>query len=607
VVESPSKAKKITEMLSSEYVVQASGGHIRDLPIKPGENGYDSSTLEPIYVLTDSGKKSASFLKKRKSECTEILLATDPDREGEAIAWHVAEVMGIKKRSRVKFHEITETAIKKAINNPTPLDVNLVRAQEARRVIDRIVGWSVSLPLSRIIGEKASAGRVQSPSLGLIVEREREINTFVPHEYFGARLLIEDAWVVNWVVGKSGEQCLDKTKAEFAANVKDLVVIEFEEKEDQIAPPSPFDTASLLQAASVKLYFDPDKTMEIAQTLFQGLEGNGHGFITYHRTDETNISDDAFLMIKDYASKNGLVTVQCKRTWPKKNGAQEAHEAIRPTDFNTNIDALNEDQKALYNLIHKRCITSQLCNAVYSVRTASIQGSGLIFKATGKVVINSGWKSYSGIDETETDDQDMSDTEESELIRNKVPFLTIGQNLKATKGKILEKWTKQPSRYTKASLIKKLESLGIGRPATYSVAVDGLEKRGYATIVKRYLTPTPLAEKIYDALKGNFSFIEVGYTKELEKDLDLIAEGKKNFTTVVRNMHSGLMTELLTIGGPVKIQPARLEAKTDDGDKIKCPKCKKTMHLRTGAKGNFYGCSGYPKCKGTLPIPNQSA
>lgn len=591
VVESPSKAKKIQSMLGVDFIVQASGGHIRDLPTTSGENGYDAITFKPVYELTDRGKESVKYLKAKLEHCDEVLLATDPDREGEAIGWHVAEVLKLKSRRRVMFHEITPNAILQAVSNPTMLDVNLVRAQEARRVIDRMVGWLVSSPLSRAIGEKASAGRVQSPSLGLVVAREREIAAFVRQLFFSVKINFagNPAWSADWVSG-SGEnaKCLVQADADRAAASRSFVVNEFVEKDEFEAPPAPFDTAVLQQAASVALGFDPDKTMSIAQKLFQGLE-EGHGFITYHRTDDVNLSDDAFTMIQDYAGKNGLPVVDSKRKWKAGEGAQEAHEAIRPTDFEADTSALSSDELALYELIHKRTVASQLADVVYSVRRAKLDSDGLTFAAVGRVLKDKGWRAFGDAAEVEDEDKEV-------VAKNAVPVLAVGDSLTALDGVVTEAWTRSPGRYTKASMVKTLKALGIGRPSTYSAAVDGIEKRGYVTLEKRYLVPTAIAGKIYDALTGKFSFIEVGYTKKLEEDLDAITQGKKTFDDVVHGVAGVLESELAALGSTAA--PVKREAVAG----VVCPKCGKGMVERKGPKGKFYGCTGYPDCKGTKQI-----
>jgi len=589
IVESPSKAKKLGAMLGADYVVQASGGHIRDLPKK--SDGYDLKTLEPIYELTERGSETVKkYLKPRLDGCDKVLLATDPDREGEAIAWHCAEVLKIKNRERVKFHEITEKAILEAIRNTTPLDNNLVRAQEARRIIDRLVGWMVSSPLSRTINEKASAGRVQSPSMGLVVQRERDINSFVKKQTFGAVLSFEGGWNADWI----SNNCAIRSDAERAAARRDMKVLEFVEKDEFESPPAAFDTAVMQQAASVSLKLDPEETMKLAQSLFE------QGLITYHRTDDTNLSDDAFSMIKEYGAKNNLPVVSTKRKFKSAADAQQAHEAIRPTHFDFDASSLSGDEAKLYALILKRAVCSQLDDVVYSVRRVKLNGGTGIdfsddFVAVGKVVREKGWRSF-GV-EAENEDEDA-------VASNPVPMMSIGDQIKAVDGRVKEIWSKPSARYTKASLVKALKTLGIGRPATYAAAVDGLEKKGYVTLdKKRQLIPSELAGKIFDALSGKFSFIDVCYTKQLESDLDSIADGHKPYGEVVRKHYDVIVRELTALGGVAAPRVAAVAAKGADGKAVKCPKCGKGMVKRGSAKGEFYGCSTFPKCKGTMNIP----
>ena len=598
IVESPSKAKKIGAMLGAGYVVQASGGHIRDLPTGNDCNGYDPTTLQPIYEVTERGRESVKYLKARLAKCDCVLLATDPDREGEAIAWHVAEVLGVKNRLRVKFHEITDAAILTAVNSPTPLDDFLVKAQEARRIVDRMVGWLVSGPLSRAINERASAGRVQSPSLGLIVEREREILSFVKKQFFTASVGFGN-WSADWVVpGAEGAKCVLRAEAVRAASCRSFVVREFVERDEFESPPAPFDTAVLQQAASVALGFDPEKTMQIAQKLFQGLD-SGHGFITYHRTDDVNLSDDAFSMIQAVAVKHGLPVVVEKRKFKSAAGAQEAHEAIRPTNFEPDLTGLSDDEVALYRLIHSRALASQMTDVVSSVRRVKLVCDGLTFSAVGRVVKDKGWRDFGEDAEVEAEDGD----DRAVLAVNAVPLLAVGAVVTAVDGRVSEAWSRAPGRYTKASMIKTLKALGIGRPSTYAPSVDGLVKRLYATLVKRYLVPTPVAEKIYDALSGKFSFIRVDYTRNLEEDLDAIHQGKKRYSEVVRGVFDVLHQELAALGGAAAPRAERVAAVDVAGVAVRCPLCKKPMLLRNGSQGQFYGCSGFPKCRGSCQVP----
>lgn len=580
VVESPAKAKKIAAMLGDSYVVKASYGHIRDLPTKPGEMGYEPNTFTPIYELTERAKDTVKYLKLAMKSCSRVLLATDPDREGEAIAWHIAEVLGVKQRDRIKFNEITEAAIKAAVAKPLPLDIGLVKAQEARRIIDRQVGWLISRPLSNKISERASAGRVQSPALALVVERERSIKAFIREQFFTAVATFDNLWTAVWP--NEDELCKDIGKAELAAIKKSFVVTAFEDKAVSEDPPSPFRTSRLIQAASVALSFDPKKTMDVAQRLYQV-----HGLISYHRTDEANLSDEAYLMIAAYCGKQGLACVSEKRKWKSPEGAQEAHEAIRPTNFDCIVSPeLDPDEQALYSLIHTRAVASQMPAAIYSVRTVLLKADEFTFKAEGKVLVTLGWRAIAGHAE---------DEEDTPTLACSIPFLSIGQTLNASSVQVKEHMTRPAKRYTKASLTNALESLGIGRPATYAAMVDGLTDREYVRVEKKFLHPEILGEKVYDGLKGSFSFIETDYTKRMEESLDLIVSGKLSYLTVVQNTHTTLLAELSKYG-------SELGSAVTQETGVSCPKCQKQMIRRKGPKGMFYGCSGYPKCNGTKQI-----
>jgi DNA topoisomerase-1 len=589
VVESPSKAKKIGEMLGSNFVVQASGGHIRDLPGK--ENGWTPETFEPVYEPTERGADSIKYLKSKAALCGAVLLATDPDREGEAIAFHVAEVLKLKIRQRVKFHEITPAAILKAVQNPEPLLNNLVRAQEARRIIDRLVGWLVSSPLSKMINEKASAGRVQSPAMALVVERERTIKNFQKELRFAVKIQFAGNWFANW----DADKCTSKADAEKAASVRTFFVKNYNDEDQTEVPPAPFDTALMQQAASVALKIDPEQTMKIAQSLFE------QGLITYHRTDESNLSEDAFLMISEFARANGFATISTRRKFKSAPGAQEAHEAIRPTHFDQ-VPNLSGDEKALYDLIFKRAVCCQLADAVYSSRRVKLvdaESKTFSYSANGRTLKESGWRALGIAAEVETED------EEDELPANPVPKISCDEKISSTEnGKISESFTRPPARFTKAELVKTLKHLGIGRPSTFAPSVDGIEKKGYVKIEKRRLVPTPLADKIYDALKGKFAFIEVDFTRKLEQDLDAITAGEKSFLEVVKGVHITLSTELKALGITVSDQqkiPAK-PAVLATGETVKCPKCGGKMVQRTSSRGFFFGCAKFPKCNGTKSV-----
>lgn len=582
IVESPAKAKKLTEYLGPDFTVKASFGHVRDLPTGNGEIGYKSDTFEPVYEITERAKTTIKTLKATAKECSRVLLATDPDREGEAISWHLAELLGLKKRERIKFHEITATAVMKAINSPAQVDTALVRAQEARRIIDRQVGWLVSGPLSRKIGQRASAGRVQSPALALVVEREREIQAFNKEQFYTVNATFEGGWIATWP--HDDFQCKDKTIALSVETSKVFTVKEYEEKTVYEDPPAPFRTSKLLQAASVVLGFDPKHTMDVAQQLFQK-----HGAISYHRTDESNISDEAFAMILAYGQAHDYPMSDAKRIWKGFEGAQEAHEAIRPTDMTlVSDDSMTADEASLYKLIHARALASQMQPAEYSVVEALLVNErGDTFKAHTKTIRRHGWRVLA------VEDEEVDAQAEKVLM----PSLSVGHVLTAKAVLHEEHTTRPPKRYTKASLTNALESLGIGRPATYANMVDGLTERAYVQLLKRFLVPEAIGYSIYDALKGYFSFIETEYTKSMESDLDSIVKGEKSYRSVVSTTHQDLTIELSKFGAPIQThkEPPPVTGHI-------CSKCRNPMIKRNGPRGAFLGCSTYPKCKETQQL-----
>ncbi len=579
IIESPGKRKKLESILGAGYTVLASFGHIRDLPER--ELGVSSPDYRPQYVTDDDrAKKTVAQLKKAAAGVDRVLLATDPDREGEAIAWHVAEALKLKKRERITYGEITEKAVKAAVAAPRAIDMNLVHAQEARRVLDRLVGYRVSPALSDKVGTRLSAGRVQSPAVRLVVERERAIRAFTPTTHYGAALSAgTPVWKATWepVLPDGAEYQLDAELAAEAAAVRQLRVESFQDGTSTAAPPAPFTTSTLQQAAQAALKLKPKQTMEVAQRLYE------QGAITYMRTDSPNLSDEACEAIAAYAQANGLPLADKRRRWKAKGNAQEAHEAIRPSSIEDTEAGENEQEKALYRLIWARAVASQLAEATFATRAATftsielVGGGTAAFAAKGRTLTDPGWKALY---------DDGEDDEEAES-SNPVPVLQEGQTVTMEQGEVLTKTTKAPKRYTLATLVKELEAKGIGRPATYAAILDNISRREYiAEDKKGFLSASPVAEQIVDALVGTFDFIELDYTRELEQDLDEVAEGRKTYTAVVAGADEKLGAK---IG---RLAPA---------DSCPCPECGKPLRRRTGRNGPFWGCSGYPDCKVTLP------
>lgn len=649
LVESPGKTKKIEGFLGSGWKVMASVGHVRDLPDK--EMGVAAPDFKPHYVPTVRGKDVLSRLASAVRDAETVYLATDPDREGEAIAWHLADALKLNDAKRVTFSEITEKAVKAALDAPRSIDMGLVQAQEGRRVLDRFCGYMVSGPLCRAAGARLSAGRVQSPALRLVVERERDIRNFKVTAHFGVELLFEavenvsNGWRASWVttpwLEEGQEYFLDRATAEKVAGIRSLEALDFKESESRTAPPAPFTTSSLQQAASNALKFNPKRTMELAQKLYES------GSITYMRTDSPNLSEDFVSEARIFCEEKGWPVVTTPRTWKSKAGAQEAHEAVRPTHIEVEEAGADDAQKALYRLIRLRTLAAMLEDAVFSVRVATlagdVDGRRAEFEAKGRTLVSPGWKVL-----TLTDQTDDPDAEQE--ADNPVPSLQSGQKITVMTGKVQSKKTKPPARFTEASLVKELEKRGIGRPSTYATILDNISSREYVKSEKRFLVPTPLGETALDHLVGKFSFLDFDFTKKMESTLDDIAEGKASYRETVSAEYDRLSGEVKafsvamlpscpecgsdklwrrvkkpdkkddrswdffscsdceatfdTVDG--KPGPKREKKEKPPVTEYKCPKCGKPLYHRTGTSaktGNaydFYACSGFPKCKASF-------
>lgn len=572
IVESPGKIGKLKHILGSGWDVKASCGHVRDLPIK--ELGINEK-LEPEYTVIPDKEKIVKELQEAVKEADTVYLATDPDREGEAIAWHLAELLKLKTYKRVTYTSITPKEVLAGIGNARSIDMALVKAQEARRVLDRIVGYPTCRPLSNAIGETVSAGRVQSPAVRLVVEREREIRSFKVTQHYGVEAVfdeienIQDGWKATWKTDNfleaGQEYILDKSIAEKVAKAKNFEVLEYEESESKTAPPAPFTTSSLQQTASQKLKFTPKETMSIAQSLYEA------GLITYMRTDSPNLSDEAYEEIKSYALEQGLPVADQKRTWKSKEGSQESHEAIRPTEIAVYDIEAGEKERLLYELIRNRALACVLEDAVFAVKQAKlkalIEEKEAIFEAKGRLLTDKGWKAV----------YDNSDEEEAEE-SNPIPKLKAGNSVVAQQCRILTKQTKAKSRYTQATLIRELEKKGIGRPATYaSILSNILDKKYIREDDKNKLFATELGEKLLDAMYDNFSFIDLDFTKDMEQELDNIAESKSSYSELVGRMHRLIMQEIDDYNAK---------------NAVPCPKCGSPLkHILNKQKGyDFFAC-----------------
>ena len=579
IIESKGKVEKIQGFLGAGWKVIATLGHIRDLPEK--RLGI-SSGLVPEYELTERGGSIAKRLKAAVSG-HDVYIATDPDREGEAIAWHVAQVLKLKKVKRCTFTEVTESAVKAAIAAPRELDMNLVQAQEARRVLDRACGYLVSRPLQRVTGEKLSAGRVQTSATRLLVERERARRVFQSVTHYGVRLLFEsvenikDGWradlVTSSVLPDGQEYLQDKELAGALAGCKSLEVLDCKTTTSRQGPPAPFTTSTLMQAAA-SLKLNANDVRELSQKLYDA------GLVTYIRTDSPAMAPEAVETIRAYCSEQGWPCIAKPRVFKAKDSAQGAHECIRPTHIEVEEAGETPQEKALYRLIRLRALASQLEDAEYSTVVLRLgvdhEGRHVAFEARGRVMLSPGWRVVHGAEPV--------DEEEDQTASNPVPAMTPGTRATALAGEVLTQKTTPPSRYSEAKLIKELEQRGIGRPSTFAMIVETIKKRGYAQVEKNNLVPTALGECLIATMEGNFCFADYAYTEQMENQLDRIASGQLSYNAVVAPAYALIDAEA------VKFQ---------ESNGKNCPTCGKPMVKRRGKKGYFFGCEGYPDCKET--------
>lgn len=603
VVESPNKVKKIASLLDDDWQVLASSGHVRDLPrqvesldIQPPryEMNYEFIPRAPIPGAPGrffpGGKDRVDRIAKEAAKADMVYLATDPDREGEAIAWHLKEALNLDEADyeRVTFTEITVSAINKAVASPRRIDMKRVHAQEARRALDRIVGYAVSPLLSDQLGMTVSAGRVQSPAVRLVVDLERRIQAFRETNHFGAAVAFDGgAWSAEWntkpFLGEDQKYVLDEALATRAASCRDFRVSSSETTTQSEAPPPPFSTALLLQAASVALKFDPEVTAKLAQKLFE------QGVISYIRTDSVNFSEEAIAEMRGYAEGQGWAVPAKARRFKSKADAQEAHEAIRPTHMDATEAGETPDEQALYRLIWLRSMASQLTDARYSVNTvvleASIGSETFEFRAKGRVMVDSGWRVLTATDAADEPDGENEDGEDSEnaAASGKVPKLDAGSAKRADSGQLLKKRTKPPKRYSKAGLVKKLEATGIGRPATYPAIMANIMAKAYLVEQKRLLAPTKVGCDLVDTLvKGQFGFIELPFTRELEEDLDRIAAGEQNYVAVVGAAFDQLQSEMDGISRSGLLAP-----------RFPCPNCGKPLRRTTKDGRAYWYCTAF--------------
>ena len=652
IVESPAKAKTINKYLGSGYVVRASMGHVRDLP--KGKFGIQlDHGFEPEYVTITGKQKVIGELKKLAKAAPAVYLAPDPDREGEAIAWHLSESLGVNPKSmhRVVFNEITEKAVKAAFERPGKLDMSKVDAQQARRVLDRIMGYKLSPLLWKKVAKGLSAGRVQSVAVRLIVEREKEIRAFVKEEYWRVTAKFEEGGrPFEARLTRLGETRIDQNLDEKRAKellqrigTDALVLAELEEKPKTRPPTPPFTTSQLQQKASTMLRFSAKKTMMVAQRLYEGIEIGGEGavgLITYMRTDSTRVSDDALTSVRELIGKDfGAPYLPEKPNFfhNKAKGAQEAHEAIRPTDVRRTPEllrkALTDEQFKLYKLIWDKFVASQMKPAIASITTAAFEHGDARFVAQGEVELFDGHlRVFGAVDRTD------------EQILPK----SLAQGARYTPKSIdaTQHFTQPPPRYSEATLVKELEKRGIGRPSTYATIISTIQDRGYVVSEARKFRATELGEVVTDLLVAHFeNIINTDYTARMESDLDGVESGETDWRAVVGRFHSVFMDDLATAEvnmKDLKKQPILSDRKCDkcgapmaelfnkrgkflgcsrypecknamgvDGPRepsevvpteYTCPKCQKPMVLRSGSRGKFLACTGFPKCKSTQSV-----
>ncbi|EPT3993263.1 type I DNA topoisomerase [Campylobacter upsaliensis] len=594
IVESPAKARTISNFLGNKYEVMASKGHIRDLPKTSFGIKIEEDHFVPEYRISKDHSALVKELKEKAAKAGQVYLATDEDREGEAIAYHIAKAIGKDENSlpRIVFHEITQSAIEHALKNPRKLDINSVNAQQTRRLLDRIVGYKLSPLLGQKIQRGLSAGRVQSAALKIIVDREKEIRAFVPLEYFSIDMIFSkdlEAELVEFDAKKLEKLSLtnkDRAKLILEECQKAQFVVEnIESKERKIAPPPPFMTSTLQQSASNRLGFTPKKTMMIAQKLYEGVKTHQGtmGVITYMRTDSLNLAKEAVKsareLIKEHFGKEYLPSKENIYT-TKSKGAQEAHEAIRPTNlsFTPELAAkyLEKDELRLYTLIYNRFLACQMNPAISQSEGVFARGGRALFKISGRRVLFEGfYKVYGDMDK----DKILPEFKKAEVL--KTQKLTMSNH-----------FTEPPSRYSEAGLVKKLESLGIGRPSTYAPTISILSARDYVVIEKKQLKPNEIAFSVTELLEKNFSdIVDSHFTSNLENTLDEIAENKADWQETLREFYYPFMRKIEE--GKSTIKSQKTFTKLDE----KCPQCGSELAVRKGRYGEFIACLAFPKCR----------
>ena len=608
IVESPAKAKTIGKYLGPDFVVKASMGHLRDLPRKKMSVDLEGD-FTPQYEPIEGKDKIIEDLKSAAEKSEFIYLATDPDREGEAISWHLKEMLHLpdEKTKRVTFNEITKKAVLAGVEHPRDIDMNLVDAQQGRRILDRIVGYELSPFLWRKVRAGLSAGRVQSVVTRLIVDREREIKAYQPQEYWSIEVTLTSgrkSFLASFYGNGEGkvelhsQQETDQVLQAIEGQTYRVKTVKKSKKKRTPAPP--FITSTLQQEASRKLSMTAKRTMMVAQELYEGVEIEGQGLtglITYMRTDSLRVSDDALAAARDYiGTRFGGDYLPAKpRHYKTKKSAQDAHEAVRPTNPQLDPESLKHsltaDQYKLYKLIWSRFTASQMTDAMMDTTSVDIACSDYLFRATGQTVAFPGFLALyeEGLDEVSADD-DLAP----------LPVLNEGDELKHKKTEPKQHFTQPPPRYTEASLIRTMEEKGIGRPSTYAPTISVVLGRDYVVKEGKALKPTPLGEAVTDLMVDKFhDVIDVNFTADMEKKLDDVEQGKTKYQTVLRKFYNGFSSELQQ--AEKDLEKKRIKIKDEETDVV-CELCGRKMVIKSGRFGKFLACPGYPECK----TPNRS-
>ena len=603
IVESPAKAKTIKKFLGSSYKIEASMGHVRDLP--KSQMGIDiENDFEPKYITIRGKGELLSKLRKEAKSADKVYLATDPDREGEAISWHLITALNLDEKdvSRITFNEITKNAVKKSIKEARDIDMDLVNAQQARRVLDRVVGYTISPLLWQKVKKGLSAGRVQSVALRIICDREEEINSFIPEEYWSIEAILKDKSnkkITTRFVGTKDGKIELKSKDEVDKILSDLencdFVVEENKKGTRVKNPiAPFTTSTLQQEASKHLNMTTQKTMMVAQQLYEGVDIQGEGtvgLVSYIRTDSVRISDEAYEDAKSFILGNfpSEYLNPERAVYKSKGKTQDAHEAIRPTNASRTPDSIKEsltkEQYKLYKLIWERFIASQMAPAVYETQSIKIFADKYVFRASGSVIKFKGFL-------------EVYDKNDDEKAEGKIPEVEKGTVLKVNEIVPAQHFTQPPPRFTDASLVKTLEEIGVGRPSTYAPTLTIIQSRNYVVKEAKMLYPTELGEVVNDVMKMYFpDIVDIDFTAHMEDNLDQVELGKQEWKQIIRDFYPDFSKAV----ADAQEKLSKVEIKDEVTDVI-CDKCGRNMVVKYGKYGKFLACPGFPECQNAKPF-----